>query len=143
MCEWQSMMPGETKRPVASMTSAPDGTVTFRPTSAIRPARMRTVPSAMTPLVTVRIVAWVMAMTGSPAGGVRAASPAGDATARISRRAASRGLDRRRNMNRRLLTGTGPAIRGSVPDVLWVDPWGGQRVRVYNHDPLSPNVWRT
>ena len=38
MCEWQSMMPGITYWPLASMMVAPAGTITFSPTSAILPS---------------------------------------------------------------------------------------------------------
>ena len=45
MCECASMMPGETKRPDASMTSAPGGTwVSAPPTAAILPSRRTIVP---------------------------------------------------------------------------------------------------
>ncbi len=58
MCEWQSMMPGVTYIPVASMTVAPPGTWMLLPTSAILPLRMRMEPPSMVPLVTVRMVAF-------------------------------------------------------------------------------------
>ena len=58
MCECASMMPGETKRPVTSTTSAPAGTaVSGPPTAAIFPSRMTTVPLRIVPRVTVRTVA--------------------------------------------------------------------------------------
>ena len=41
MCEWASMMPGETNWPVVSTISAPAGTVTFAPTAAILPSFRR------------------------------------------------------------------------------------------------------
>ena len=44
MCEWQSMMPGDTNLPAASTTSAPPGMATFAPTAAILPARSTIVP---------------------------------------------------------------------------------------------------
>ena len=52
------MIPGITNLPVASITLAPRGTVTFRPTSAIFPSRMSTEPFSIVPLATVRIVAF-------------------------------------------------------------------------------------
>ena len=68
MCEWQSMMPGDTKRPVASTTSAPGGMSTFAPTMAILPFRSTIVPFSIVPLVTVRIVAPLIATTAAWAG---------------------------------------------------------------------------
>ena len=45
MCECASMMPGETKRPLASTISAPDGmSVPAPPTAAILPSRSTTMP---------------------------------------------------------------------------------------------------
>ncbi len=45
MCECASMMPGDTNRPDASMTSAPVGTCVFAPpTAAILPSRRTIVP---------------------------------------------------------------------------------------------------
>ena len=63
MCECASMMPGVTKRPEASTTSAPDGTATSAPTAAILPSLTITVPRVSVPLVTVSTVALVMART--------------------------------------------------------------------------------
>ena len=45
MCEWQSMMPGITNCPAASMIWASGGIVTFSPTSAILPLRIKIDPS--------------------------------------------------------------------------------------------------
>ena len=58
MCEWQSMMPGMTYLPAASITVAPLGTETLRPTSAILPLRIRIEPLSIVPCETVRIVAF-------------------------------------------------------------------------------------
>ena len=63
MCEWQSMMPGETNLPAPSTTSAPAGTATFAPTAAILPSRSTIVPFWIVPLVAVRIVAPLIATT--------------------------------------------------------------------------------
>ncbi len=63
MCECASMMPGETKRPEASTTSAPDGTATSAPTAAMRPSLTTTVAFCSVPFVTVRTVALVIATT--------------------------------------------------------------------------------
>ncbi len=65
MCEWQSMMPGETNLPVPSTTSAPAGTATFAPTAAILPPRSTMVPFWIVPFVAVRIVALRIATTAS------------------------------------------------------------------------------
>src|SRR5208282_5701806 len=76
MCEWQSMIPGVTNMPVASMTVAPAGTFTLLPTWAILPSRMMMVPFSMAPFVTVRMVACSMAITPeSCAAAVAAAKP--------------------------------------------------------------------
>ena len=65
MCEWQSMMPGDTNLPVPSTTSAPAGTATFAPTAAIFPPRSTIVPFWIVPLVAVRMVALRIATTAS------------------------------------------------------------------------------
>ena len=57
MCEWASMMPGITNIPSASITSAPAGTSTLAPTSAIFPSRIRIAPGDRIPPVTVSTVA--------------------------------------------------------------------------------------
>ncbi len=44
MWEWQSMMPGITYWPAASMSCAPGGTSTFSPASTILPSRITTEP---------------------------------------------------------------------------------------------------
>jgi hypothetical protein len=64
MCEWQSMMPGDTNVPVASTMSAPAGIDTFVPTAAILPSRSRIVPFWIVPFVTVTIVPPRIATTG-------------------------------------------------------------------------------
>ena len=61
------MMPGETNVPVPSTTSAPGGIGTLAPTAAILPPRRTIVPFWIVPLVAVRIVAPLMATTGSGA----------------------------------------------------------------------------
>ena len=61
-CECGSMMPGITNLPVASMTCAPAGAVRFLPICAILPfCRSRSVFSSL-PLVTVRIVAFLISV---------------------------------------------------------------------------------
>src|ERR1700731_3384642 len=65
MCEWQSIMPGITNLPETSTTVASAGTLTFSPTSAILPSRMRIDPVLSVPLVTVRTVAFCMTMGGA------------------------------------------------------------------------------
>ena len=63
-CECASMMPGVTKRPLASTTSAPAGmSVPGPPTAAIFPSRRITVPFWMVPRVTVSTVPPRMATT--------------------------------------------------------------------------------
>ena len=62
-CECESMSPGVTTQPAASMTRAPSGTITSAPTSRIFPFAMSTVPLAISPLVTVRMRAFVIATT--------------------------------------------------------------------------------
>src|SRR3954462_134609 len=58
VCEWQSMMPGVTNLPVASITLALASlALTFSPTAAILPSRMRIEPFLMVPCDAVRIVA--------------------------------------------------------------------------------------
>jgi hypothetical protein len=57
MCEWQSMMPGITYWPPASITLAPAGTVILVPTSAILPSRIRMEAFGIVPFVTVNTVA--------------------------------------------------------------------------------------
>ena len=59
-----SMMPGITKRPVASISVAPRGTSTLAPTAAILPLRITIVPFSIVPFVTVRMVALRIAVTG-------------------------------------------------------------------------------
>ena len=51
------MMPGITNIPSASMTSAPSGTATLAPTSAIFPSWISTAPGDRIPSVTVSTVA--------------------------------------------------------------------------------------
>src|SRR5208282_937327 len=63
MCEWQSMIPGVTNIPEASITVAPAGSFTFFPTSAILPSRIRIDPCSMVPFVTVRMVAFLITVT--------------------------------------------------------------------------------
>ena len=58
MCEWQSMMPGMTNWPAASMTLAPLGALIDEPTSAIFPSLMRIEPCSTVPCETVRMVAF-------------------------------------------------------------------------------------
>ena len=58
ICEWQSMMPGIKCWPVASMILAPDGTMTFSPTSVILPSTMMTEPMNLPALPMVQIVAF-------------------------------------------------------------------------------------
>src|ERR1700722_12861388 len=65
MCEWQSIMPGITNLPETSTTVASAGTLTFSPTSAILPSRMRIDPVLSVPLVTVRTVAFCMTIGGA------------------------------------------------------------------------------
>ena len=57
MCEWASMMPGDTNLPLTSIVSAPAGILTLAPSAAIFPSRNTIVPFGIVPLVTVRIVA--------------------------------------------------------------------------------------
>src|SRR5271170_6436901 len=63
ICEWQSMMPGMTYMPVASITVAPAGTFTLLPTLEILPSRIRMDPSSIVPFVTVRMVACSITVT--------------------------------------------------------------------------------
>src|SRR5208282_2681057 len=63
MCEWQSMIPGVTNIPEASITVAPAASFTFFPTSAILPSRIRIDPCSMVPFVTVRMVAFLITVT--------------------------------------------------------------------------------
>ena len=65
ICEWQSMMPGDTNLPVASTMSAPLGIAAFAPTSVILPLRRTMVPFSIVPRVTVRMVAPLIATTDS------------------------------------------------------------------------------
>ena len=58
MCEWQSMMPGMTNWPAASITWASFGALMDEPTSAILPSLIRMEPCSMLPCETVRIVAF-------------------------------------------------------------------------------------
>src|ERR1035438_1699268 len=81
MCEWQSMMPGITNWPPASITRAPSGTSTFSLASRILPSRIRMDPWKV-PLVTVSTVALRMTVV-CPA-------PSSDAGSRASRKRAQR-----------------------------------------------------
>src|SRR2546430_1180051 len=56
MWEWQSIMPGMTNWPAASMIFAPEGSSTFSPTSEILPS-LTTIEPLSVPLVTVMMVA--------------------------------------------------------------------------------------
>src|SRR6267378_3404250 len=58
MCEWQSMIPGMTNCPAASMTWASLGALMDWPTSAILPSLIRMAPCSMVPCETVRTVAF-------------------------------------------------------------------------------------
>src|SRR5260370_38482626 len=62
--EWQSMMPGITNCPDASIVLASAGSITFSPTPAILPSRIRIDPLTV-PLVTVRMVAFLMTIGGA------------------------------------------------------------------------------
>ncbi|MCA1628975.1 MAG: hypothetical protein LC774_01110 [Acidobacteria bacterium] len=56
-CEWQSMMPGVTYLPVASMTRTSEPARRFAPTAAIFPLRIRMSEPVSVPCEAVRIVA--------------------------------------------------------------------------------------
>src|SRR6266567_3432246 len=61
VCEWQSMMPGVTYLPVASMTRAfGSRAFTFGPTSAILPSRIRIEPLLIVPCEAVIMVAFLI-----------------------------------------------------------------------------------
>ena len=62
MCEWQSMIPGITYWPFASITVAPSGTFKSVPTPAIFPSRIRIEPCSIFPCVIVRIVAFFISI---------------------------------------------------------------------------------
>src|SRR5207247_1593091 len=70
MCEWQSMIPGDTNLPAASTMSAPAGIETLAPSAAILPLRSTIVPFGIVPRVTVRIVAPLIAVTAAGGGAV-------------------------------------------------------------------------
>src|SRR6201993_5476670 len=70
MWEWQSMIPGITNWPAASITLAPTGALIDGPTSAILPSLMRIEQFSMVPCETVRMVAFWITMTGLASGGV-------------------------------------------------------------------------
>src|SRR5437773_2662134 len=57
------MIPGEMNLPVASTTSAPEGTATSAPSAAILPSRRTIVPFGIVPRVTVRMVPPLIATT--------------------------------------------------------------------------------
>lgn len=63
-CTAESIRPGVTDFPAASITCAPAGVVTFAPTAAMRPPRIRIVPRSIAGPDTGRIRALVMATTG-------------------------------------------------------------------------------
>jgi len=67
MCEWQSMMPGVTNWPVASITTASAGAFRVPPTAAIFPSLIKMSPLSMVPWETVRIVALRIRITGAAA----------------------------------------------------------------------------
>ncbi len=58
MCEWQSIMPGMTNWPAASMTCASFGAFTEAPTSAIFPPLIKIEPCSMVPWLAVKMVAF-------------------------------------------------------------------------------------
>src|SRR5438093_9500513 len=87
MCEWQSIMPGITNCPAASITCASFGALTDTPTSAILPSLIRMEPCSMFPCETVRIVAFRITMTAGTSGGAAAAI---NGKQRIERRLANR-----------------------------------------------------
>src|SRR2546423_1279324 len=74
MCEWQSIMPGMTNWPAASITCALLGAFRFGPTSVIFPSLIRTEPCSMVPCETVMIVAFWIRRTGAVYGVFAAAA---------------------------------------------------------------------
>src|SRR4051812_47889040 len=74
MCEWQSMMPGMTYCPPASITVAPAGSITFSPTAAIFPLVTTMEPCLIVPWVTVMIVAFRMTMLWAQSAAADAAA---------------------------------------------------------------------
>jgi hypothetical protein len=68
MCECVSMMPGVTHLPLASMTTASDGALTFVPTAATLPSRSSTEPFVIAGPVAVRIVAFRMSVVRDGSG---------------------------------------------------------------------------
>src|SRR5580704_3536264 len=79
MCEWQSMMPGITYWPAASITCASFGALTEGPTSAILPSLIRMEPCSMIPWETVRMVAFWIRITDGASGGAAARVRSGSA----------------------------------------------------------------
>src|SRR5271170_24736 len=79
MCEWQSMIPGITYWPAASITCASFGALTEVPTSAILPSLIRMEPCSMVPCETVRMVAFWIRITGGASGELAARDMRGSA----------------------------------------------------------------
>src|SRR5271157_2045222 len=86
MWEWQSMMPGMTYCPPASMMVAPLGSRTFSPISAILPS-LTTMEPFMLPWVTVMMLALRMTIVSAHKGAMarRAATANFDFTAETQR----------------------------------------------------------
>ena len=72
MWVWESIRPGTTKRPAASITFTPAGGAILRPIWRMIPPRTRMSPFAMIPFVTVRIVPFLMRRSAPAAAGDRA-----------------------------------------------------------------------
>src|SRR5882724_6891178 len=77
VCEWQSMMPGVTNLPVASMTRAfGSRAFTFGPTSAILPSRIRIEPLLIVPCEAVIMVAFLIRVSPEAGAGTPELAPA-------------------------------------------------------------------
>src|ERR1044071_3485296 len=76
VCEWQSMMPGVTHLPVASMTLAfGSRALTFGPTSTILPSRIRIEPFLIVPCEAVMMVAFCTSSSREAGADLAARAP--------------------------------------------------------------------